>query len=69
MTEAQQTEAMVRALLWEAGIVASTEEIARLTASYAGFRAGVGMLYAVAEARYESPAVRFNAQPTFADWS
>jgi hypothetical protein len=63
----QATE-VVRTLLGEAGLPASPEEIERLAASYVELRAGIESLYAVDEAKYESPGLHFNPDPTYADW-
>jgi hypothetical protein len=62
-------DATVRMLLAEAGLPASEAEIAALVAAYPEFRAGVESLYAVEDARYASPALHFDAEPTFADWA
>jgi hypothetical protein len=61
-------ETVVRTLLGEARLPASDEEIATLAAVYPDFKAGVEMLYAVAEARYESPGLHFEVSPVFGDW-
>jgi hypothetical protein len=59
---------VVRTLLGEAGLPASPEEVERLAASYVELRAGIESLYAVAEAKYESPGLHFDPDPTHADW-
>ena len=61
-------ETVVRMLLGEAGLPASEAEIATLAAAYPAFKAGIESLYAVAEARYESPALHFEVSPVFSDW-
>jgi hypothetical protein len=61
-------ETVVRTLLGEAGLPASESEIATLAAAYPALKAGVETLYAVAEARYESPALHFEVSPVFSDW-
>lgn len=61
-------ETVVRTMLGEAGLPASEEEIATLVKAYPRFKAGIEALYAVADARYEAPALTFKANPTFADW-
>jgi hypothetical protein len=66
---ADETEITVRSLLTAARLEPSEEEIASLVESYAEYRAGIDLLYAVPEARYASPALIFNAAPTFADWA
>jgi hypothetical protein len=59
---------VVRTMLGEAGLPASEEEIEGLVTSYPEFKAGVESLYGVTDARYESPAVKFDPDPTFSDW-
>jgi hypothetical protein len=54
-----EIEALVRMALEHAGVPASDEEIAAVVAAYASFKAGVESLYAVADARHESPALSF----------
>jgi hypothetical protein len=58
----------VRAMLAEAGLRPDEGEIQALVAAYPAFKEGIESLYAVEEARYESPALRFDPNPTFADW-
>jgi hypothetical protein len=62
------SETTVRSALVAAGLSPSEEEIASLIATYAEFQGGVETLYAVPETRYASPALIFNAAPTFANW-
>jgi hypothetical protein len=60
---------MVRALLAQASIAPTTEsDVAALVAAHAMLRAAADALYDVDEARYESPATRFEPAPVFADW-
>ncbi|WP_020500510.1 hypothetical protein [Sciscionella marina] len=54
---------IVPALLAAAGLTVSAEEQARLIAEYPAWRARMDTLYALPEARYESPAPVFGAQP------
>ena len=61
-------ETAVTTLLREAGLPASAEEIAALAAAYPAFKQGIESLYAVADARYESPALHFEVSPVFGDW-
>lgn len=62
-------EQTVRVLLAQAGIVPSTEwDMAALVGAYGMLRPVADSLYQVAEARYESPASRFDPAPVFADW-
>jgi hypothetical protein len=61
-------ETVVRTLLGEARLPASEEEIATLAAAYPAFKQGIESLYAVADARYESPALHFEVSPVFGDW-
>jgi hypothetical protein len=62
------TDTTVRSALVAAGLSPSEGEIASLIDTYAEFQVGVESLYAVPETRYASPALVFNAAPTFADW-
>jgi hypothetical protein len=62
------TETTVRSALVAAGLSPSEEEITSLITTYADFQAGVETLYAIPETRYASPALIFNAAPTFANW-
>jgi hypothetical protein len=62
-------ETTVRTLLAGAGITPTTEwDMAALVAAYAVLRPAADLLYAVPEARYESPATRFDPAPVLADW-
>lgn len=63
------TELTVRTFLAAAGLAPSEEEVAALVAAYPRHKAGIESLYAVAETRYESPALIFNPVPVFQDWS
>lgn len=63
-----ESRTIVTTLLGEAGLPASPEEIDQLAEAYVGLRADIESLYAVAEAKYESPGLHFNPDPTFADW-
>lgn len=65
MTDAETT---VRTMLDAAGLPASEEEIEGLVRAYPDFKAGIESLYAVTDARYESPAMHFDPDPTFEDW-
>jgi hypothetical protein len=60
---------VVRGLLATAGFQPPTEEIARIVDAYPMIRGMVDSLYAVEAARYESPALIFEPEPTFADWA
>lgn len=62
-------EAAVRALLAAHGLAPSEEEITQLVAQYGPNRQGVELLYSVAKARYEAPALSFSATPVFDEWS
>jgi hypothetical protein len=62
-------ETAVRVLLTRSGITPTTEwDMAALVAAYTVLRPAADLLYTVPEARYESPATRFDPAPTFADW-
>ena len=60
--------ALVKMLLASAGVPATDLEIELVTSQYGKLREMIGMLYAVEEARYESPAMHFTATPIFAEW-
>jgi hypothetical protein len=62
------TTQIVRDLLAEAGIAADEDEIEYFIAAYAEQQEISNLLFAVEEARYESPGLSFTAVPTFADW-
>jgi hypothetical protein len=68
MSEETDDRAIVTTLLGQAGLPASPDEIDGLAGAYRRLKAGVESLYAVADARYESPCLTFNPDPTFADW-
>lgn len=59
---------IVGCLLRKAGVDASGDEVERLAQSYPVLAGAVAMLYTVEEARYELTAMRFIADPEFADW-
>lgn len=61
--------ALVAAKLAAAGIAPAEEEIDAIAASYAAQRPGFDAMHAIGECRYEEPALVFDPQPTFADWS
>jgi aspartyl-tRNA(Asn)/glutamyl-tRNA(Gln) amidotransferase subunit A len=69
MPEPSESEVAVRTLLKAAGLSPSEDEIATLIAAYPAHKAGIESLYAIPEARYESPALIFNPTPVFADWA
>jgi hypothetical protein len=68
MTTTTEDAAIVKMLLDRAGLPASSDELAKLTAGYAKQQADIESLYAVAAARYEAPCLSFNPTPTFAEW-
>jgi hypothetical protein len=68
MSEPTDDRALVATLLGEAGLPATPDEVADLARAYRKLKAGVESLYAVEDARYESPCLRFDPDPTFADW-
>jgi hypothetical protein len=51
------------------GLPVSGPEIAKLVAGYHLQNVGVEMLYAVPEARYADPGLRFQAGARIVDWS
>jgi hypothetical protein len=51
------------------GLPVTGPEIAKLVAGYDAQNLGVAMLYAVPEARYADPGLRFQAGARIADWS
>jgi hypothetical protein len=61
--------AEVGVLLARAGLPASEPQIAMLAAGYDLQNTGIAMLYAVPEARYADPALRFHADARIVDWS
>ena len=67
--EAEATRERVRTLLAAAQLPASEAEIARLAAGYPAYRAAADALYAVPEARYADPALRFKAEARIVDWA
>jgi hypothetical protein len=58
----------IDAMLAAAGLTTSAEERERLLEMYALFRPGVEALYAMPEARYEAPALVFQAEPKLTAW-
>jgi hypothetical protein len=68
MSASAESMTVVTTLLGEAGLPASPAEIESLAVAYAGLKADIESLYAVEEARYESPCLHFDPDPTFADW-
>ncbi|MCW2916189.1 MAG: hypothetical protein JWN52_4257 [Actinomycetia bacterium] len=61
--------AEVGVLLARAGLPAGEPQIAMLAAGYDLQNTGIAMLYAVPEARYADPALRFRADARIVDWS
>ncbi|MEV1172661.1 hypothetical protein [Nonomuraea sp. NPDC049784] len=60
---------IVGQLLTAAGLTVPEDEIALIAAGYELQRAGVDALYAVPEARYVDPALRFRADARIVDWA
>jgi hypothetical protein len=60
--------AVVDALLAAAGLSPEATEREGLIATYAMFKPVVEALYAVPEARYEAPALVFQAAPKLTPW-
>jgi hypothetical protein len=59
---------VVSDLLATAGFEPPEDEVAKLVAVYPMIREMVGLLYTVEAARYESPALIFDPDPTFTGW-
>jgi hypothetical protein len=55
-------------LLQAAGLDVSPADRARLLRGYTALKPSVESLYALPEARHESPALLFSAEPHLADW-
>jgi aspartyl-tRNA(Asn)/glutamyl-tRNA(Gln) amidotransferase subunit A len=66
--EIERLAPVVDTLLAAAGIDPSVDERVRLTRTYAMERPAIAALYALEEARYESPALVFRAEPKLAEW-
>jgi hypothetical protein len=60
--------AAVDAMLDAAGLSPAPSERAQLLQMYALFKPGVEALYALPEARYEAPALVFQAEPKLTAW-
>jgi hypothetical protein len=60
--------AVVDAMIAAAGLSPDATEREDLIAAYAGFKPLVEALYAVPEARYEAPALVFQAAPKLTPW-
>ncbi|WP_024802587.1 hypothetical protein [Nocardia sp. BMG51109] len=60
---------VVKTLLDLASLPASETEIAAYASGFAIQRAEVDALYAVPEARYVDPALRFRAEGRITDWA
>jgi hypothetical protein len=61
--------AVLRTLLDAAGLPATEAEIVSYAEGYPAQRAAVDALYAVPEARYVDPALRFRAGATIENWA
>jgi hypothetical protein len=66
--DAPPDEAVVKMLMDVAGVPATEEEIAMVASQYGRLKGMIDLLYAVEEARYESPALHFTATPVYAEW-
>jgi hypothetical protein len=55
-------------MLDAAGLSAAPQEREQLLAMYEMFKPGVEALYALPEARYEAPALVFQAEPKLTAW-
>jgi hypothetical protein len=58
----------VDAMLAAAGLSVTPDERERLLEMYAIYRPGIEALYALPEARYEAPALVFQAEPKLTAW-
>lgn len=58
----------VDAMLGAAGIAPTPEEREQLLDMYTLYRPGIEALYALPEARYEAPALVFQADPKLTQW-
>jgi hypothetical protein len=67
-TDAGPTRAQLDVLLALAGLDPDDDEREQLAATYATMRPGVEALYAMPEARYEAPALVFQAAPKPERW-
>lgn len=63
------SEEAVSALLGATGLAPSEDEMRTLVRSYPDVRSMIDPLYAVAEARYEVPALHFEPRPLFSPWA
>ena len=61
--------AIVTTMLGNAGLTPTPDELSGLVGAYSAQAAGLAAMWAVPEARYESPALHFTATPRFADWA
>lgn len=66
--DASDQHRFVDVMLESAGISLTAEDREGLLAMYAVCRPGIQAMYALPEARYESPALVFQAQPKLANW-
>jgi hypothetical protein len=62
-------EATVISLLGRLGLTPSPDELPGLVAAFELQELARQSLWAVKDARYESPALGFNAAPIFVDWA
>jgi hypothetical protein len=67
-TPTAAAEATVRTLMAVAGLPATEAEILTFAEDYLELRGMVELLYAVPEARYEAPGLRFDPTQIVADW-
>lgn len=58
----------VDAMLAATGITVSEDERELLVQTFALYRSGIAALHAVEEARYEAPALVFQAAPKLDEW-
>lgn len=67
MTPANDEEA-VKVLLGLAGLPAGNDDLAYLVAAYKSHRRAIERLWSVPGARYEVPALHFDASPPLVEW-
>jgi hypothetical protein len=59
----------VKAMLAAAGLVPTQSELSQIVTMYEGLKPRIEALYAVPEARYESPALVFAPRPKLGSWN
>lgn len=67
-TDDQLARAVVDGAILASGIPFSGEEREQLVVGYVQLRSAIGAMYALTDARYESPALVFRAAPKLDPW-